>query len=161
MPAQTKTAAEATVVIPQFLSETLCPSVVKTFLIDRLQFFPRLEPHSLPRRNRHLSPGPRISSNPRLPWPHGKHAKPPQLDAVTLRQSFLHAVEYSFYGGFSLSFCNSCLGYYFVNDIELDHRFSPARPQAECSRDSSTRPIKYLMLRKIAAIVNVTHGPVI
>src|SRR5580658_9500273 len=49
--------------------------------INRLQFFPRLKPHRLAWRNRHLGSSARVASNAGLARAHVEHAKPSQLNA--------------------------------------------------------------------------------
>src|SRR5580700_2734281 len=101
-----------------------CGGSQKTLLsINRLQFLPRLEPHRLAWRNRHLGSGARVASDARLSRAHVKHAKPPQLNAIAARQRILHALKDGFHRQFGLGLGDAGSGYHFVDNVELDHEW--------------------------------------
>jgi len=58
-----------------------------------VQFFARLEAHSLTRSNVHFGSGPGIAADPCLPWPHIEDAKTAKFNAVSVGQGFLEALK--------------------------------------------------------------------
>ena len=61
--------------------------------VHQVQFFARLEPDGLARRDAYFRAGSGIPPNPCFAWLHREYAKPPQFNAVTCDQRLLHAVE--------------------------------------------------------------------
>src|SRR5271166_4494029 len=92
-------------------------------LLDGLQFLARLEAHCLAGRDVDFRAGARIAPNAGLAWPHGEDAEAAQLDAIAVRQRFLHALEHGFNRHFGLGFSNAGLGDNFVDQVQFDHRW--------------------------------------
>jgi flavin reductase (DIM6/NTAB) family NADH-FMN oxidoreductase RutF len=89
-------------------------------LLERLQFFPWLEPDRLARRNRNLSPGSRVPADSSLARLHIKNAEAPQFNAVSAFESLLHMLEDCLDGHFGLRLCDAGFIDHFVDDIEFD-----------------------------------------
>ena len=85
-----------------------------------MQFLARLKANRPARRNRHLGPRPRISPDPRLPWPHIKHAKAPQLNPLPLGQRVFQALEDRIHGMLGLVPWQSRTFNYAMNNILLN-----------------------------------------
>src|SRR5579863_3811379 len=97
----------------------------KPFSINRLQFFPGLEPHRLARWNRNLCAGARIAADAGFSRAHVEHAESPQLNAVAVGQRLLHALKDGFHCQLGFSLGDAGSGYHFVDDVELDHKRLP------------------------------------
>src|SRR5580658_7893018 len=93
--------------------------------IDRLQFFPRLEAHSFAGRDRHFGAGARVASDASLARTHVEHAKPTQLNAITVGQRLLHALKDGFHRQLGLGLGDAGSGHHFVDDVELNHTRLP------------------------------------
>jgi hypothetical protein len=122
-------------------------------LLDRLQFFARLEANGFARRYRNFGAGARIAPNAGFSRPHVEHAEAAELDAVAFGERALHALKHGFDGNFSFGFGDARLGNHFVDDVQLDQGLAP-------TRKSQNTPTKSLMLREIDEIVNGRRGSV-
>lgn len=85
-----------------------------------MQLFARFEPHRATRRNRHLGPGSRISTDARLPWPYVEHPKAPQFNPLAFGQRVLQALKNGVHGMFGLVPWQSCPFNYAMNNVLLN-----------------------------------------
>jgi len=96
-------------------------TVAALSLVDRLQLFARLETHSLAGRDADFGAGARVASDAGFARTNVEDAETSELDAITQRQSLLHALKDGFHRHFSFGFGDASLVYDFVDDIEFDH----------------------------------------
>src|SRR5438270_3955682 len=96
-------------------------------LVYGLQLLARLEPHSFSGRDIHFGPGTGIAADAGLARAHIKNPKAAQFNAFALGQRFLHAFEYGLHRHLGFGFSDAGLGYYFVDDVELNHLAAPRK----------------------------------
>jgi len=87
---------------------------------ERMQLLARLEAHSFSGCDADLGAGPGIAANPCLAGAYAENAKPPQLDALTGRQSFFQPLENRIHRGFSLGAGQPCALDHVMNDVLLN-----------------------------------------
>src|SRR5208283_5609706 len=96
---------------------------VQPRLLDRLQFLAGFEADRLAGRDVDFRAGARVASDAGLARPHGEDAEAAQLNAVTVRQSLLHAFENGFDRHFGLGFGDAGLVDDFVDQVQFDHKW--------------------------------------
>src|ERR1700722_1067200 len=95
------------------------------FLINRLQFFSRLEAHGLARRNRNLGAGARVAADASLAWAHVEHAESAQFNTIAAGQRILHALKDGFHRQLGLGLSDAGSGDHFVDNVEFNHERLP------------------------------------
>src|SRR5258706_12866878 len=94
-------------------------------LVDGLEFLAGLEAHRLAGWDIDFRAGAWVASNAGLAGSHVEDAEATQLDAVAAGKRALHALKDGFHGHFRLGFGDAGLGHHFIDDVELDHAWTP------------------------------------
>src|SRR5580704_9030939 len=98
-------------------------------LLQRLQLLAGFETHRFAGWNGDLGAGARVAADPGLAWADVEDAEAAQLDALTVRQSPLHALKNCFHSHLGLGLGDAGFVDHFVDDVELDHGLPLCSPQ--------------------------------
>lgn len=95
-------------------------------LFDGLKLFARLKADGFPGWNADFCACSRIAPDSGFAGTDVKDTEAPQLDAIALRERFLHALKDRLHGHLSLGLSDPSLVYDFVDDVEFDHKIRSA-----------------------------------
>src|SRR5271156_1150560 len=96
-------------------------------LLQRLQLLAGLEPHGLAGRDCDFGASARVAPDTSLARTNVEDAEAPQLDALAMRQSSLHAFKNRLNSHLGFGLGDSSFVYDFVNNVELDQDAPPGR----------------------------------
>lgn len=116
-------------------------------LFQGLQFFARLESHSLARGDGNFGTCARIATDSRLAGTHVENPKASQFDALAMGQCTLHAFKNSLHRHFCFGFGNACSVDYFIDDVEFDQNRPPNETPPTLPNEDIPNPMIRLGLK--------------